>query len=166
MDRSNNRSILREPLSALNTSDRGAYVLVLRLAEPATVTVGKLGAVSFDAGAYAYVGSALGSAGFQRIQRHARVFAGNHKMRKWHIDYLSTIATLHCVYTITTDKRIECGIAHHLRANPTLNVTEGFGSSDCRCASHLFYFTDINYLQKELKGVMCSFKGHTTCLEL
>lgn len=166
MGRSNNPSILRDQLSALDNSDKGAYVLVLTVAEDATITVGKLGAIPFAAGAYAYVGSALGSGGFQRVRRHTGVFAGHNEKRKWHIDYLSAIATLHRVYTITTNKRIECDIAEHFRTSPSLTAIKRFGSSDCKCDAHLFHSNNMHRLELDVKKVACSCEGRVTCWEL
>ncbi len=166
MRRSNNHSILRDQLSALDSSDKGVYILVLSVAEDATITVGKLGQISFAAGAYAYVGSALGSAGFQRIRRHINVFSGYNKKLKWHIDYLSTTATLHRVYIIATNKRIECDIAKHCLTSPSLMAIKRFGSSDCKCDAHLFHSTNMHRLELDLKEVVCRFEGQVTCCEL
>jgi len=50
---------------------KGSYVLVVRLEEAASITVGKLGPQAFPKGYYLYFGSALnGLEG--RIQRHVR----------------------------------------------------------------------------------------------
>ena len=166
MSRSNNRLSLHDHLSALNSGHKGAYILMLSVAGDATATVGRLGAVEFAAGAYAYVGSALGRAGFGRIRRHIRVFSGSDTKLKWHIDYLSDIATLNLALTITTTKRIECDIAQHLQASPSLAAIKHFGASDCGCNSHLFYSPDIHDLARELKKVGCGFDGQVTCWKL
>lgn len=166
MSRSNSRLILHDHLSALNSGHKGAYILVLSVTEDATATVGRLGAVEFAAGAYAYVGSALGRAGFGRIRRHMRVFSGSDMKLKWHIDYLSDIAALHDVLTITTTKRIECDIAEHLQASPSLTAIRHFGASDCGCNTHLFYSPDIHDLGRELKKVGDSFDGQVMCWKL
>ena len=52
-------------------SDRGAYLLVLRLSEPRKVEVGRLGRLTFRRGFYIYVGSAMARL-TQRIERHRR----------------------------------------------------------------------------------------------
>ncbi len=93
--------------------------------------------VTFRAGWYIYVGSALGSGGLQRLERHFSLARLRDKKPKWHVDYLLTspFFSLVCgVYAITAD-RMECRIAHEFIGNGI----PGFGCSDCSCASHLFY---------------------------
>ncbi|RLM57594.1 GIY-YIG nuclease family protein [Halobellus sp. Atlit-31R] len=68
----------------------GTYALVFELDADATFTVGALGAATFPAGAYAYVGSAFGSNGLGRVDRHRRVAAGDHDVTHWHVDYLGS----------------------------------------------------------------------------
>ena len=107
----------------------------------ATVPVGRLGAVSFTAGHYAYAGSALnGLEG--RIRRHLRV----EKRRHWHIDYLLEQASVTAVVTARTrekvcriartGKSLECEVARSL--GERYEVVPRFGASDCRCPGHLF----------------------------
>jgi len=112
----------------------GAYTLLVELAEPATVAVGALGAVDFDAGWYAYVGSALGSGGFSRVRRHRELAAGERETRHWHIDYLlgHPAASLDAVVA-SAGADIECAVAGVLSGE---RVPE-FGCSDCDCDSHL-----------------------------
>ncbi len=113
---------------------RGVYVLVIE-AHGAAV-VGRLGRQHFD-GIYLYVGSALGPGGFKRIERHRAVAIGRNKTRRWHIDYLLALGSLRGVFVIETAQKIECAVAQGLSrlAQP---VVKGFGSSDCRCFTHLF----------------------------
>lgn len=139
MNRSNSLSSSQKRMKTQNNIVKGAYVLILRLASAKDVTVGKLGTISFAQGCYAYVGSAMGSAGFKRVERHLDVSAGRRKTQKWHVDYLLTISEVIETIEIVTQERIECGIAQNLEKNPSLTCIEGFGSSDCRCCSHLFY---------------------------
>ncbi|MDY6966440.1 MAG: GIY-YIG nuclease family protein [Halobacteriota archaeon] len=110
---------------------KGVYVLLVELRESAKIVVGKLGIIHFPDGYYAYVGSALnGLEG--RIDRHLR--AG--KKTFWHIDYLLAKASIKEVIFAETLKRRECDIADSLGR---LNRINHFGSSDCRCESHLFF---------------------------
>ncbi len=113
---------------------RGVYVLVIE-AHGATV-VGRLGRQYFD-GIYLYVGSALGPGGLKRVERHRAVAAGLNKTRRWHIDYLLALGSLRGVFVIETSQKLECAVAQRLSriAQPAV---KGFGSSDCRCVSHLF----------------------------
>ncbi|GAB6878755.1 hypothetical protein JCM17823_10290 [Halorubrum gandharaense] len=112
----------------------GTYTLLVELPEPATVTVGALGECRFPAGAYAYTGSALGSGGFSRVDRHRRVAAGEHDVRHWHVDYLLGHPATRIRGVVTTDELdVECAVAGRLPEGP---VAE-FGASDCDCRSHL-----------------------------
>lgn len=115
----------------------GTYALLAELAEPATVEVGALGAVDFDTGWYAYVGSALGSGGFSRVQRHRELAAGERGTRHWHVDYLlgHPEATLDAVVA-SAGADVECAVARAL-ADAGLATVDGFGCSDCGCDTHL-----------------------------
>ena len=66
----------------------GTYTLFVEVPERATIIVGALGEHTFERGWYAYTGSALGSGGFVRIERHRAVANGENDTRHWHIDYL------------------------------------------------------------------------------
>jgi len=116
--------------------DKGIYCLVLR--NPGCrVRAGALGDIHFQPGWYSYVGSALGSGGLKRLKRHITLARDHDKRPKWHVDYLLTspcFSLVYAVYAVTAD-RLECGLAHELGGGGI----PGFGSSDCDCASHLFY---------------------------
>ncbi|WP_321170525.1 GIY-YIG nuclease family protein [Halobaculum limi] len=116
----------------------GTYTLVFSLPERATVEVGALGTYTFPAGGYAYTGSALGSGGFSRVDRHRRVAAGDHDVRHWHVDYLGghSDVSLVAVERLGGGRDAECAVARDLASGPV----EGFGASDCGCASHLSYY--------------------------
>lgn len=134
-------------MKAQNDTIKGSYVLILWLASAKDVKVGKLGTISFAQGFYAYVGSAMGFAGFKRVERHLDVSAGRRKTQKWHVDYLLTVSEVIETIEIVTQERIECGIAQNLGKNPSLACIESFGSSDCRCRSHLFYSDRFSVLE-------------------
>jgi endonuclease-3 len=121
----------------------GTYTLLLDLPAPATVEVGALGPRDLPAGAYAYTGSALGSGGFARVDRHRRVVTGDHDARHWHVDYLTghPATDLVAVHTQTGADR-ECEVARALPAGPV----GGFGASDCDCRSHLAYAESVAVL--------------------
>jgi sugar fermentation stimulation protein A len=114
---------------------RGSYVLLISLPEEHMITVGSLGPIRFSQGHYAYVGSALG--GFRaRLNRHLRTGKKPH----WHIDYLLEKAVLDAIITEEARERTECKIARALAQK--FGSVPGFGSSDCRCRSHLFSATE------------------------
>lgn len=112
------------------TDAPGTYVLVMELPAPVTIAIGALGPLSFTAGSYAYVGSAMNGLR-QRIARHLR----RDKKTHWHIDYFLREATVTWVWHALHGQR-ECDIAAALAAS--FDAVEGFGCSDCRCRSHLF----------------------------
>jgi len=146
MNRSNSLSTLRKQLGALDKVARGVYVLILFLPHARPVVVGKLGTVAFARGFYIYVGSAMGSAGFKRVARHLDVSEGRLKTKKWHVDYVLAVAKVLATVEITTQQTIECQVACELLENLSLACIMKFGSSDCKCRSHLFYtprFADI-----------------------
>jgi Uri superfamily endonuclease len=89
----------------------------------------------------------MGSAGFKRVARHLDVSAGRRKTLKWHVDYLLTGSEVIETIAIRTQKRIECRIANNLAKNPLLVAIRGFGSSDCRCPSHLFFSRRLRDLE-------------------
>jgi len=113
----------------------GTYTLVLERTSGGTVEVGALGAVPFPAGWYAYTGSALGSGGFSRVDRHRSVAAGDHDARHWHVDYLLGDRGTSVDTVVTTAADIECAVARQV-TDATAAVPD-FGCSDCRCRSHL-----------------------------
>lgn len=116
--------------------DKGVYCLVLRN-EGCSLDIGRLGRRNFAPGWHVYVGSALGPGGLKRAMRHARLAAARDRAPKWHIDYLllSPFFSLEAIYCAPTHEPAECAIA---RALGGASVS-GFGCSDCRCASHLFF---------------------------
>jgi sugar fermentation stimulation protein A len=117
----------------LASQDRGSYLITLQLAEPATVTVGALGTIDFQAGWYAYAGSA------QRFlsARMARHLRKKGKTRHWHLDYLTPYASSLEAWPVASEKNLECELANALRSIGGREVP-CFGSSDCGCSSHLF----------------------------
>ncbi|UCE42531.1 MAG: GIY-YIG nuclease family protein [Candidatus Aminicenantes bacterium] len=116
--------------------DNGMYVLFISLAETQKIKPGKLPAVDYKNGTYLYIGRAR--TGLQaRIKRHLR----NQKKLFWHIDYLLQKAKIVDIW-IRQDYFAECKIAREIENfRPAAPKTiQGFGSSDCGCRGHLFYF--------------------------
>ena len=116
----------------------GTYVLLLRLPRTITLHIGRLGPHRLERGYYAYVGSAL--SGLEgRIRRHLR----SDKTKRWHIDYLREVATVEGAWAHAGPEREECSLAGGLLRMPGAQPgPRGFGSSDCRCPTHLVYFRD------------------------
>jgi Uri superfamily endonuclease len=116
--------------------DKGIYCLVFR--NPScTVRVGALGEIAFLRGWHIYVGSALGSGGLARLERHIALSREKDKRPKWHVDYLSESPAFCLRYTVhaLTEERLECRLAAALGGESIPR----FGCSDCPCPSHLFY---------------------------
>lgn len=110
-----------------------SYVLVMELPSDSTLQIGKLGTITFSQGTYAYIGSAPSE---KRLERHLC----SQKKIHWHIDYFLQKAKITAIYI---SKKPECELALKI----ALPYIPGFGCSDCRCPSHLF-FGHVPFLQK------------------
>jgi Uri superfamily endonuclease len=116
--------------------DKGIYCLIFH--NPScTVRVGALGEIAFLPGWHIYVGSALGSGGLARLERHITLSRYKDKSPKWHVDYLLKSPSFCLRYTLSamTAERLECRLAAALGGDDLPK----FGCSDCDCPSHLFY---------------------------
>ncbi len=121
---------------------RGVYILIIRISKATDIEVGAKGRTRFRKGLYAYVGSAQNNLE-KRIIRHLQ----KHKKKFWHIDYLlndinSKIAK---VFLKKANKKEECAIAEEM--GEEFESVRGFGCSDCKCLSHLFYIKNLKHLQ-------------------
>jgi len=111
----------------------GVYVLLIWVKRKKRIRTGKLGSLEFARGLYFYVGRALNGLE-KRIKRHLK----KSKRHFWHIDYLLEYSDiLGIIYVRTFYKESECNIAYSL--GKRFKLIENFGSSDCRCRSHLFF---------------------------
>ena len=116
----------------------GTYVLVLKSSITKSVTIGKLGTLSLKPGFYVYIGSAFGPGGLKaRINHHI-----DHSSRPhWHLDYLiPSLKLCEIWYTCDQIRREHQWAEVHAQTRGVLMPLLGFGSSDCRCLSHLFYY--------------------------
>lgn len=120
----------REPVPA-----SGVYALVLRLRRGRRIEIGSLGSVWFPAGDYLYAGSGrrvLAS----RLERHTRRV----KALRWHIDHFRLHARLIGIAVVPWARGREFAVARALREHSACPwIVRGFGSSDCRCPTHLVY---------------------------
>lgn len=128
---------------------RGTYSLIVHVPYELALSVGELGKIVFKPGYYAYIGSALGGLE-KRVGRHLR----EEKKVYWHIDHLLIHVRAVDVIVARSEGRNECVVAKELADG--LPSIRGFGSSDCRCESHLFYSPDFNDL---LRRVLSGFKA-------
>jgi len=113
--------------------DCGSYIVVLRLDGDKHIEIGELGTIFFRKGYYLYAGSAKRGL-TKRIERHQRL----RKNLFWHIDYLREETSFCRALPVRTSEDLECSIAGSLKEIADGPV-KGFGSSDCRCESHLFW---------------------------
>lgn len=143
----------------------GAYVLIFRADPAATITVGALGTAEFPSGAYAYVGSAFGSNGLGRVDRHRRVAAGSHDVRHWHVDHLGGHAAASLDTVVAAPHAdIECRLATALRdgvvgAESDAAPLPGFGASDCDCSAHLVAGADPDSLRAAAADAIAAVRG-------
>ena len=128
---------------------KGIYTLIIELNKAQEIMVGKKGNIHFQSGFYGYAGSALSSLE-HRLKRHL-----NHQKKlHWHIDFLLDQAMVrNIVYAETVEKK-ECELARELSL--TLPVVNGFGSSDCKCSSHLFFCRDRMALEELANSAFCN----------
>ena len=113
------------------------YTIYLWLNRDESIKIGKLGECSFQKGTYIYVGSAKRNI-VKRIQRHKEI----EKKLHWHFDYLRPFGIITKI--ITYDERLgECALAEKIRKiEHGIFPFKGFGSSDCKCYSHLIYLKE------------------------
>jgi Uri superfamily endonuclease len=149
---------------------KGSYVLLIELADNKDILIGKLSIIRFPKAFYAYVGSAMN--GFEaRLAHHLR----QEKKPHWHIDYLlsqsdlvniilcpskpftsshsESFALCHSKRSeeshLSQDKlRVECLLAQELAKD--FQFIPGFGCSDCRCKSHLYFAHDKDKLASKV----------------
>ena len=119
--------------SASIPKQAGAYLPWIELNEPTDLPPSFGGHLA--PGTYLYAGSAYGPGGIRsRCHRHI----SRQKRKKWHVDWLTTVAGDVCVLPVVGGS--ECALITML-GNQGLGFppVPGFGSSDCRsCQSHLF----------------------------
>ncbi len=116
--------------------DKGVYALILENLHR-NIRIGAPGMREFAEGWHVYIGSAQGSGGLARVERHIRLALRRDRSARWHIDHLLLDPGFSPVAAVTaaTDRDCECALARAI-GGP---FVPGFGCSDCACPSHLFY---------------------------
>ncbi len=117
--------------------DSGIYMIIVKLDRDQTIPTGKLKHSRYNQGYYVYAGSAKANL-LKRIKRHSNK---KKKTFHWHIDYLTASALEIKTFGIYTDHFSECDIAEGLEEIGGREIPN-FGSSDCKCSSHLYYFKE------------------------
>ena len=134
----------------MKKQERGVYLLILKLKENQRISVGKLPEINFKSGIYIYVGRAR-----QGLQRRLKHHMRKEKKLFWHIDYFLQKAEIEELW-IKRDFFDECRTAYKVMnlLKDSLFTVKKFGSSDCRCTSHLFYLPrskgELESLRKKL----------------
>jgi len=125
------------------TKGGGLYHLLFHLPRRIRIRVGALGLQVFPHGYYIYTGSAKRGLA-HRIARHLR----KRKKRHWQIDFLTTVARVERILINDSGFSTECQRHQAISDLPQAKVMVAwFGSSDCRCRSHLAYFRKRPRLQ-------------------
>jgi Uri superfamily endonuclease len=128
---------------------KGSYILLIRLPEGQTINAGSVPDNYFPSGYYAYVGSAMGGLK-SRLNRHLK----KDKRPHWHIDYLLQKASISGIILCQAEERVECLIAQAL--SHQFDSIPGFGSSDCKCRSHLFFSANENQMKSTILATLNS----------
>lgn len=115
----------------------GTYALVSFCQRKKPVKVGHWGELEARRGYYVYIGSAFGPGGVRaRVSRHCR----EDKPKRWHIDYLRAATQAMTAWYTHDVERLEHRWAQAMLKRGDCVPIDGFGCSDCRCRSHLFFF--------------------------
>ena len=131
-------------------STPGTYTLLLRLQAPTELQVGRLGRIHFESPFYLYFGSAFGPSGLgARIKHHLQPVRRAH----WHIDYLRQVAEVLGAWYTYDAARLECTWAIAASALRGVSPIPRFGSSDCRCHSHLLAVNRLPSLSAFRRGL-------------
>jgi Uri superfamily endonuclease len=123
---------------ARSSDAAGTYALLLGVERHARVRIGALGEMDLEPGALVYVGSARGSGGLRaRLGHHCRTSTRPH----WHLDYLHAETAILGAWVSTSPDLLEHRWASAVGAMRGAAIPAAdFGSSDCACPAHLFWF--------------------------
>lgn len=134
----------------------GTYALVYNSPINGSVRVGQWGVLRIKKGYYIYVGSAFVPGGLRaRVLRHCVTIKPIH----WYIDYLRALA-----YPVEVVYSHDAAKFEHQWARVLMNMKftssiNGFGSSDGKCESHLFFAPD----PPRIRALAKSMEGHARC---
>jgi len=122
-------------IERLKNSQKGIYQLLIYLGKGINIIVGSKGKKFFPKGYYLYTGSAKNGLR-SRVRRHLR----KGKKLFWHIDYLLRYGKIVDIFLYSENKRSECEINQRMLSQKNVKIImPRFGSSDCRCETHLVY---------------------------
>lgn len=135
--------------------DRGAYIILLFNQEDKEISFSrglKDKAMLFRRGFYTYIGSALRGLS-SRVRRHLN----QTNKAFWHIDYIKGDMKILKTFTIRSPRKIECEIAKELKEIAD-DYIPNFGSSDCKCESHLLYFNEDPRKRGDFFKILLKFR--------
>lgn len=138
--------------------DSGAYQLLIDLDRSRMIRVGALGKRKFLRGIYAYTGRAC-----RNLQSRVRRHLSTRKKLRWHVDYVLQHARVSTVIVFPNRPELECAIGLvTAQYGDARYPVPGFGSSDCRCPSHLVWLGrrgtfDLNGLTKVHYNFLSTF---------
>ncbi|MDI6695516.1 MAG: GIY-YIG nuclease family protein [Anaerolineales bacterium] len=129
-------------------TEKGVYAVEFYLPQDQYIQIGRLGAATFPAGSYLYLGSAQGAGGVRsRLGRHLKHLQS--QKTRWHIDYFHRHAQPRAWCFLLgaprTGAPLECRWSQAVWKTPSASVPmQGFGASDCRyaCPAHFFAICD------------------------
>jgi len=124
------------------------YIILIENYKDREVFIGRLGKLNFSKGIYAYIGSGKKNI-MARIKRHL----SNNKKIFWHIDYLLNRKTRIKEVWISS-KEAECKMAKYF-VKYGFSYIKNFGSSDCRCQSHLFF---VHNNRRKIRNILKKMK--------
>ncbi len=121
------------------STKHGTYALVYFCSAPFQAVAGKLGPVFLSSGYWIYVGSAFGPGGLRsRLSHHLKPSRRPH----WHLDYVKSTLRPVEIWTTTDPVKREHDWATLFSAlKGASRPIAGFGSTDCKCRSHLIHMT-------------------------
>ena len=145
-------------LTAIMKDVPGTYSLVLESSIKKSIEIGKLGTLRLKPGFYVYIGSAFGPGGLKaRIKHHFNYSSHPH----WHIDYLRPFLQLCEIwYTYDSIRREHQWAEVHAHSRIAYTTLPGFGSSDCRCPSHFFFYKSKPSGNHFRRKIRFKFKNH------
>ncbi|HBC58031.1 MAG TPA: hypothetical protein DCZ03_12760, partial [Gammaproteobacteria bacterium] len=159
-EKKENRRLILEWFKKMNARlhASGSYVLLIKLSDPTEIQVGALGKLELQRGWLFYVGSAFGAGGIAgRLKHHLQPS----RRPRWHIDYVRLHAPLMGVWFANGQRNLEHQWAATLRGHAALSEPmQGFGASDCRCHTHLF-FASLKCHSEDIVNVLQSRR--TSC---
>ena len=140
-------------------SQPGTYALIFSACHTRQLEIGKLGTFALKPGFYIYVGSAFGPGGLKaRIDHHRKRTGRPH----WHIDYLGPFLELIETWYTHDPVHREHQWAQTVSGTRATSVPlVGFGSSDCRCKSHLFFRNTKPSIRTFRRKIVANLENHS-----